>query len=43
LLLAAGLRLHDRSAFGFLHTQIQLGWSWRRTLRTEPAGRLRNH
>ncbi len=35
LLLAAGLRLPDRSAFGFLHAQIQVGWSWRRTLRAE--------
>jgi hypothetical protein len=27
LLLAAGLRLFDRSPFGFLHTQIQVGWT----------------
>jgi hypothetical protein len=35
LFLAAGLRLHDRGAFGFLHTQIQVSWSWRRTLSAE--------
>jgi len=35
LLLAAGMRLSDRSAFGFLHTQLQVGWHWLRTLTVE--------
>src|SRR5580704_8723864 len=35
LLLSAGMRLPDRRAFGFLHAQVQVGWSWRRTLTPE--------
>jgi hypothetical protein len=38
LLLAARLRLLDWSTFGFLHTQIQVGWSWLSTLRARQQG-----
>src|SRR6266481_3004087 len=36
LLLAPWLRLPDRSATGFLHTQLQVGRSWHVALRVEP-------